>query len=194
MKTTTTLKEEGILTDERAMEIVSLLPSRFKDADIEAVEEKVKEWLFGEKPEKKGLYLFGPVGTGKTFAAYAIYRTLKENGKGVKIGNAAKILTDIKDDFKYGSRDPYYASKFDAWVDFTGIMIIDDIGAEKPTEWALETFYQLINERYENMRPTIFTSNLTVEEIAGRMGDRIASRIAEMCTIMKLDGEDRRLN
>lgn len=193
MKTHDTLIKEKILDDERIALILEKIPERYKSVDIEQVDEKIRSWLFGEHKDGKGLYLYGPVGTGKTHAAYAMYRILMENRIHSRIVNSAAMLQDIKDDFKYGARDPYYQSKFDSWVDMKGVLIIDDLGAEKITDWTLETFYTLINTRYEHKRFTIFTSNYNVEEIAGRLGDRIASRIVEMCDVMKLDGKDKRV-
>lgn len=183
------------VNDERMAFIYSKIPARYRDADLEKCDIAIREWAYGPKDkDQKGLYLWGPVGTGKTYAAYALYKTLMVNNIPTRISNAAALLQDIRDDFKYSSRDAYYQSKFDGWVDYTGVLIIDDLGAEKPSEWALETFYTLVNTRYEAMRPILFTSNFSLEEIAGRLGDRIASRVMEMCTIMKLDGADRRLS
>lgn len=193
MKTRNQLIEEKVLDEERIAFIEGKIPPRYKDVDIEAVDPKIREWTFGPHKDGKGLYLYGPTGTGKTHAAYAIYRILMENRVASRIVNSAVMLQDIKDDFKYGAKDPYYQSKFDSWVDFNGVLLIDDLGAEKITDWVLETFYTLINTRYENKRTTILTSNYNVEEIAARLGDRIASRMVEMCDVMKLDGNDRRL-
>ena len=61
------------------------------------------------------------------------------------------------------------------------------------TCWVGETFYSIINTRYERMLPTFFSSNLSLPELAEKMGDRIASRIAEMCQIIKLSGKDLRI-
>ena len=79
-------------------------------------------------------------------------------------------------------------------MDFKGLLFIDDIGAEKMTEWVAETFYLILNYRYNEMLPTIFTSNLSPSELAERIGDRIVSRIIGSSDVIKLDGEDRRLS
>lgn len=186
-------KEKPEELEERLKWIMQRIPPRYASVDLNLCDERIKVWAYGPK-KSKGLYLYGPVGTGKTFAAYSIFKTILANGITAKIGNSASILQDIRDDFKYGSRDAYYRSKFDEWIDYTGVLIVDDLGSEKPTDWVLETFYTLINTRYEHMRPTIFTSNYSIEEMASRLGDRIASRIVEMCEVMKLDGNDRRLS
>lgn len=183
----------GKLTPEREAKIDASIPPRYQGVDIDRCDQRIRKWAYGPR-EKQSLYLWGPVGTGKTYAAYATYKLARANYNDAMIANSTMILQDIKDDFTYKANDPYYRSKFDLWVDYPGILFIDDIGSEKPTEWVLETFYTLINTRYEKNLPTIFTSNLSLEGVAERLGDRIASRIMEMSEIIKLDGEDRRLS
>lgn len=193
MKTIKEIEKAGTLSEESRAFIMSRIPARYQEVDIDQCRDEVKAWIFGKK-EKKGLYMWGPVGTGKTYSAYAIYKLIAWNGVRARVTNSTALLNDIRDDFTASaSRDSYYQSKFDAWVDFKGVLIIDDIGSEKPTEWALQTFYSLINTRYEADLPTIFTSNHSIEELAGRLGDRIASRIVEMCDVKKIDGADRRI-
>jgi len=74
------------------------------------------------------------------------------------------------------------------------ILIVDDLGAEKFTDWSIENLYRLVNYRYENMLTTVFISNLSLKELSQRVGDRIVSRIIEMCHLFKVEGKDRRLN
>lgn len=100
-------------------------------------------------------------------------------------------MRDIRDD--YGLDDFQKKHVYRSVMDFKGILILDDVGAEKLTDWVAETFYLIVNKRYNEMLPTIFSSNLAVGELAEMLGDRTASRIVEMCDIIKIDGEDRRL-
>jgi hypothetical protein len=72
-------------------------------------------------------------------------------------------------------------------------LILDDIGTEKPSEWAQQNIFLIIDRRYETLRQTIFTSNLSLDELSERLGDRITSRIAEMCKVIELKGKDRRI-
>ena len=74
-----------------------------------------------------------------------------------------------------------------------GILFLDDIGAEKPSDWVMETFYLIINKRYNEKLPIVFTSNLSIEQLAQTISDRIASRVVETCDIYELVGKDRRL-
>lgn len=73
-----------------------------------------------------------------------------------------------------------------------GIRLFDDIGTNKPTDVTVETLYMILNKRYENELKTIYTSNLSVQEIAKTYGDRIASRLSSFEQI-RLTGDDRRL-
>ena len=75
----------------------------------------------------------------------------------------------------------------------TPLLILDDLGAEKTTDWALQSLYIIINKRLSEELQTIITSNLSLDELRDKIGDRIASRIAGMCKIVKLTGRDRRL-
>ena len=66
-------------------------------------------------------------------------------------------------------------------------------GSEKITEWVLETFYLLINKKYNERIPLVITSNFKLMNLATQLNDRIVSRIVEMCDVVELTGEDRRL-
>jgi DNA replication protein DnaC len=72
------------------------------------------------------------------------------------------------------------------------LLLIDDLAAGKSSEWVEEATYRIINGRYEAMRPTIYTSNLPLDQLRDAIGDRIASRLAETCTRVVMEGPDRR--
>ena len=74
-----------------------------------------------------------------------------------------------------------------------GILFLDDIGAENPSEYVRQTSYLIINGRYEREKQTVFTSNLSPTDLADRIGTRIVSRICETCKIIEITGKDRRL-
>lgn len=73
------------------------------------------------------------------------------------------------------------------------LLVLDDLGAEKTTDWTQQTIYTLIDIRSREGKDTIITSNLTLGELAERMGDRIASRVGGMCKVISMGGNDRRL-
>jgi len=70
------------------------------------------------------------------------------------------------------------------------IVILDDIGAEKPSEFVEEQLYAIIDLRYRMQRSTLFTSNCTLKQLEGQIGSRSVSRIMEMCEGVKVGGED----
>jgi DNA replication protein DnaC len=193
MKTTTELKQQNKINDEEIEQILLTFPSRFRNADIEKCPEDAKKYIFNLEPKTKGLYLHGPVGVGKTFIAYSLLRVIKENGVKGRLINSNLLLKEIREDYSNRAVDKFYQSKFDEWIDYKGILIIDDMGAEKMTDWVLDTFYSLINTRYEKELITIFTSNYNIEQMSERLGDRITSRMVEMCEFYKQEGEDLRL-
>jgi DNA replication protein DnaC len=73
------------------------------------------------------------------------------------------------------------------------ILILDDLGAEKISDWVREQLYIIINRRYENMLPTIVTTNCTTAELVERLGERTVSRLIEMTDAYKITTDDYRL-
>jgi len=72
------------------------------------------------------------------------------------------------------------------------VLMLDDLGAAKDSSWVEEVNYRLINHRYEWMLPTLVTSNVPPRDLAGEVGERVASRLTEMATPVVLKGPDRR--
>lgn len=154
--------------------------------------------------EKKSLLITGPTGTGKTrmlieiMAAHLIIEAKKHSFNGeIKINPAVvsrtfrtvtEVLSDIKDEFDYAGPAKVVNLLFDS-----PILFLDDLGAEKSSEWVKEQLYMVINKRYNWLRPVVITSNMRIKDIAEAYGDRMASRLVEMCDIVKLDGDDYRL-
>lgn len=163
-------------------------PRRFEEADFKAIPKQVRDCIEKIRETRKGIYLWGPVGSGKTYAIYAIKKRLQDMGIRTKIYSAPEMFDKIRDDFDH--KDSYNLEHILA---NRGVLIIDDLGAEKASEWISETMFRIVNKRYEEMLPTIITSNLELGELTDRLGDRIPSRIAEMCDVIKLEGKDRRL-
>lgn len=139
----------------------------------------------------RGYYLCGTQGTGKTAVAMTAARMLIDAGKRVRVEIAPKLMERIRDR-ESGTME--LADKL-ARVD---VLVLDDLGKESPTAYACERLFDVINDRYNAMLPVIATSNYTRSELAKRLtegdvGRSIASRLAEMTTLMRFDGTDRRL-
>lgn len=174
---------------------LSYTPLRYRSAKAEDIPDAVSSCL-DFSGDKNGLYLWGSVGSGKTHTLYAIREYYLRGCSFLYVKSFAAILQEIRDSFdkeSYGEVVDIteYARKKNVSV------AIDDIGAEKETEWAGEQLYRLVNHAYENRSPIIFTSNLSIAKLAeryGETGDRIASRIAQMCYVVELSGKDRRLS
>jgi DNA replication protein DnaC len=74
------------------------------------------------------------------------------------------------------------------------LLHIDDLGAEKRTEWVLEQLYSIINERWQEQRSVVVTTNLIdVDELRDQIGPRTVSRLHEMCDLIPIMGRDRRM-
>lgn len=164
------------------------VPKRFDHATFESLPAVLREKIDNMRKTRRGVYLWGPVGTGKTYALYAMRERIHQMSITVRLHSAPEMFDMIRDDYQH--KDSF---NLDRILANRGILMIDDLGAEKPSEWVTETMFKIINKRYEEVLPTIITSNLDLGELVPRFGDRIASRIAEMCDVVKLDGNDRRL-
>jgi len=88
------------------------------------------------------------------------------------------------DRIKAAARTMLHRARCDA------IVILDDIGAEKPSEFVEEQLYALIDLRYRMQRSTFFTTNCTLKQLEGQIGRRSVSRITEMCEGVRVGGED----
>ncbi|WP_055693758.1 ATP-binding protein [Streptomyces prasinopilosus] len=137
----------------------------------------------------RSLLMLGPTGTGKTHQAYGAIRELALTGIA-----ARWVVTTAAD--MYAALRPRHG--IDSEAEFcryrdASILLIDDLGAErKPTEFTEEVNFRLINWRYEHHLPTLITSNLVPKEISARLGDRVTSRLIEMCERVVFKGPDRR--
>lgn len=138
--------------------------------------------------ETKGLFLSGPFGTGKThLAAASIIKLFDAKITGLDFEVTPKLLALTRKTFNTDDNRDYIGQASGA-----GILVLDDVGAEKISEWVREQLFLLINERYENQLPTIITTNASMSELEDRIGGASVSRIWGMCKGFVLDGEDHR--
>ena len=171
-------------------------PPRYRDAATDNPD--VLAWVseFVAEPERaSSLLLLGPTGVGKTWQAYAALRAAATGitgapGRIAGIGWIASTWADIN-----AAMRPRPGVETEDVLERhrrCGLLLVDDLGVAKGSEWVEELTYRLINGRYEAMRPTIFTTNLALPALKDALGDRIASRLAESCTRIVLTGDDRR--
>jgi DNA replication protein DnaC len=144
---------------------------------------------FVEKP-RGGIFLFGPTGAGKTHLATATMRAFIEQGRDCQYITMPELLMRLKKSFDQSQS----SCEEDLLAHYSmSILILDDLGVGPITEWVRQIIHLLLDKRDRFLKPTLLVSNLRLEEIADLFGEPIASRIAGMCQIVRLEGEDRRL-
>jgi DNA replication protein DnaC len=147
----------------------------------------------------KGLCLIGPPGIGKTHIAVAVLRSAV-----IRTG-ARGLFYDVRDLLRV-IRSTYNPVVRTAEMDIlrpvmeADLLVLDDLGAEKPSEWVEETMNLIVNTRYNERRPTIFTTNYEdvpddgeIDALKARVGFRMHSRLHEMCEFLEYDGGDFRM-
>lgn len=158
--------------------------------------------------KNSSLYIFGNPGTGKTFLASIVAQNFLKNGKTVVFTEVPSLLDTLKSTF-----DDATAPRIDeltASLSAVDVLILDDLGTESATEWAVERLFLIINNRYNARRTTIVTSNFNFSGAEARLnnpkragkirdapanvgGTRIISRLAHMCRAVQIGGGDRRI-
>lgn len=137
----------------------------------------------------RGLWFFGSVGTGKTTLAMLVSSQALEAGRSVAIYSLPRLLAEIRRTTFDEERDIVDLLDRLTAVD---LLQIDDVGAEKTSDWVLEQLYAIVNARYENERSIIITTNLERDDLAAQINERTVSRLEEMCEVLPLWGPDAR--
>lgn len=139
------------------------------------------------REQGKGLLLYGGVGTGKTFAAACIANALIDTGRTCLMTNFARVLNTL---WSIEEKQAY----IDSFNQFD-LLVLDDLGAERRSEYAQEQVFNVIDGRYRSGLPLIITTNLGIDKIKkpDTVGNaRIYDRVLEMCHPIELSGQSRR--
>lgn len=182
--------EYGIAQNVRWADDAEIVPKRFRGARLDQVPASVRERLAGPLQDGEGFMIHGSVGTGKTYIAaalvYDLLRTVPHNR--IMFATMPDVLDRIRATYNGGERDDVLQRALSVPV-----LVLDDLGTEKVTDWVREKVYQIINRRYNEQLTTICTTNLAPSGLARHIGERTVSRLMEMCRVVKLDGTDRRV-
>lgn len=178
-------KETGLNLDnvDKNFDRVYNIPERYKNTRL-------------KDPEKYGLFnenaiITGKAGAGKTHLMFGLmrYHALR-NISALGWCTEYQIESKLKENMNTNER-----TESDIISDYLGkqVLFIDDFGVEYLSPWFLRILNILINERYNKMRPTIVTTNLSVDDLMDRVGDRIVSRLISDGNIIELVGKDKRV-
>lgn len=174
------------------------VPERYRNALLrdfsDAVSTKVRGWMTSVDQAMHQLVIFGPVGTGKTHLACAITREfilarIEKPGPEVKYCSQASYLRDIRKTWDSSETSEDYVFGLHTKP---RILVLDDVGAARGNENDTLRLGELIAERYDAMKPTVFVTNLTPDQLKAAVGDRSYDRMRDDGMRIVLDGDSRR--
>lgn len=188
--------EDGLRAS-RAQAWRNRIPSRFVWATVEdftnpaspdfyqpAIAADLAMW--GSPDCATNLVLLGPTGSCKTHAAIAAGRLKFERGQDVRFYPVVELLHDLRPGGPEGLLDEL------SWVD---VLILDDVGAEKASEWTAEQLYAVVNRLWMECLPTVATSNVAPEDLRAALTGRLFSRlVGDGAMVRSMTGKDRRLS
>jgi DNA replication protein DnaC len=159
--------------------------ARFADAHVEG-QPMIARWILDTiNGARDGLVIRGAVGVGKTYAAVAAYRACVAGGVLPAVAVSVPALLDGLRPGREPVEDLHVCEE-------ARLLLLDDLAAERVTDWTSETLYRLVDARYARRLPTIVTTNASGQQIRDGLGERVASRLNGLGRIVTLDGPDRR--
>jgi DNA replication protein DnaC len=207
-------------TQEKHLRTASAIPARYCvcefqnyradfNSGLAAAKITLERWAEQYPLDRTGLLLVGPSGVGKTHLSVAAMRRLIEKGIPCLFCDYRELLKRIQNSYNPSVQ----ATELEVLKPIfeTEVVLLDDLGAVKPSEWVWDTVSLILNSRYNDNRTTMITSNYldgpsaAVDRVEGarrasrdetlgdRIGERMRSRLFEMCRLVQLDGRDYRL-
>lgn len=197
---------EARLKRSRNRGVASVIPRKFQGVSFDRppvsteiepmVVRVVRSWvedMDANLAAGRGLWLMGDTGTGKTTLAMLVSKAALEDNRSVAIYSLPKLLARIRRTYDSEPGGDSYLAFFERLTS-VDLLHIDDLGAEKRSDWVLEQLYALINERYEAERSVLVTTNLDQQQLEEQIGARTVSRLVEICgDPLPLFGPDRRV-
>ena len=185
----------------KARSLSAVIPRRYRDVSFDrppvseidppivAATRRYAATIEDQLGAGRGLWFMGPPGTGKTTLAMLVSQAALKAGRSVAIYSLPRLLNEIRET---QHSDRSYIDLLDRLTD-VDLLHIDDLGAERTTEWVLEELYAIVNGRYEDQRSIVITSNITdPNELREQITARTVSRLIEMCDEIQVLGEDHR--
>lgn len=174
-------------------EFKDTLPAGYRErhpADIDSDEVKAFLSSYDWMNDPFGLLIMGKAGVGKTWILTAIMNDVLANcyswsesmTKNVAYYPSSYLIYLLRNQDK---------KAFDRCIEVS-FLFLDDFGAENTTDFAREHFFTILDIRCQKRKPTFITTNLTMQEISAKYGERFVSRLKEMCIPMIIQGNDRR--
>ena len=192
-----------IIAQRKARSLSAVIPRRYYDVAFErypvtdidrnvvAATRRFTDTIDEQLDAGRGLWFMGDVGTGKTTLAMLVSKAALKAGRSVAIYSLPRLLNEIRDTHRAERSHVDLLDRLTA-VD---LLHIDDVGAERTTDWVLEELYSIVNARYEDKRSMVITTNiLDREALCEQITDRTVSRLTEMCDELPLTGDDRRMD
>lgn len=138
--------------------------------------------------QKNSLLLFGGVGSGKTHLAAAITNVFADKGLSISFDTFIEHLGMIRSQFNTEEEDKHLRDMKNAML-----LVIDDLGQEKQTEWSKQVLFEVVNFRYAHKLPIVITTNLSEDGLANYVDEAIISRLHQMCVSVHMKAEDYRM-
>lgn len=164
----------------------------FENAEaIRVCNEYISDFDIISRSNRNGLYITGPCGVGKSHLAFAIANSLIEKGNSVIAMTMIDLLLKIRSSYKAENKSEEEILRI---YEDCALLVIDDLGKEKPTEWALQMIYSIIDRRYNAMKSIIVTTNFNANELIDIFGSSstsraIIDRLFEICRYVPIEGE-----
>lgn len=155
---------------------------------MQTIFENCKNYATRFEPHTSSLIFFGKTGLGKTFLSSCIAKELISQGWNVVYGSMLKLMRQVEDERFHRAEGDTMSIMLEA-----DLLILDDLGSEFQTQFTDSVLYELINERINERRPTLISTNLTVNEVGKKYNDRIVSRITGCFRPFFFAGSDVRL-
>jgi DNA replication protein DnaC len=188
----------------RSRGVASVIPAKYRgvsldrppicdlDRTVVAVVAEFVDGLAEHLDRGRGLWLMGDVGTGKTSLAMLVSKAALELGRSVAIYSLPRLLARIRRTYDAEAGEQSYLEFFERLTS-VDLLHVDDLGAEKRSDWVLEQLYAIVNERYEEERSMVVTTNLDQAALEEQIGMRTVSRLVEICgDPLPLFGDDLR--